>query len=203
MLVLLGETRPTSIVDCTPDRVSGPGERPTKRHWTSAMLSRPVLGDRSKQLGSSDVKIVRLPYVLRSEAHCRPKREAWCRKIDLRSLTRSPTEPNGHPIPSIHRGNEKGKVDQIFVTKVFTNQIICFVRCMCRRHVGQRLCPFQGSSFPLRIEGRFTPNNQTIEPLLFFATPYRVLRMTIDAIGAPVDLRNAEPDKMSQGRLNC
>src|SRR6516162_9976097 len=44
MLVLLGETRPTSIVDCTPDRVSGPGERPTKRHWTSAMLSRPVLG---------------------------------------------------------------------------------------------------------------------------------------------------------------
>ncbi|MNT39264.1 hypothetical protein D3C72_1754950 [compost metagenome] len=70
---------------------------------------------------------------------------------------------------------------------------------MASGNQGQRLGPQQGGAFTLVEEGRFLPGADRHQAPKAFALVDRVGGVHVDAVGASVDLRSANPYQFTQG----
>ena len=84
---------------------------------------------------------------------------------------------------------------------MFARLFVDLVWHVVNGHERHGLCPGQRCPLAFGEEGSIAPGNKLIKTLFGFAARPRGLRVQVDSIRAPVELRRADLDEFNQQRL--
>src|SRR5580765_546950 len=131
------------------------------------------------------------------------KRKAALYMVLFRSAAprRLQAEADAEAVPRIHAGDGQGQIDQSLVVELFAHLGVHVVRRLRLRQQGQRFGPGQCGAFARIVESGFAPDAEAVQALLAFARRARFAQMQVDAVGAAVDLRDADLDEQAQLRI--
>ena len=119
----------------------------------------------------------------------------------LSTSFRGNAEADRHAVPAIHRGDRQRQVDQLFLAELPTRLFVDLVRHVVYGDERDGFRPGQRRSLALGEERGLAPGNERVEALFGFAARPRGLRMQVDSIGAAVDLRSTDFNKLNQQRF--
>src|SRR5207253_2557405 len=89
--------------------------------------------------------------------------------------------------PTVNGDTCPREIDQFLVRKLLSRSVVWVIGDITTRLVGDSLRPGKSAALPVRKELRFLPCRKCIESLFAFPLCPCVLRMHVDAEGAPID----------------
>src|SRR5262249_12731790 len=117
---------------------------------------------------------------------------------EVRLARRYVTHAGREPVPEIDHADKVGEIDDLLVGKMLAQGRVVRIGRTGLRNARERVGPRQCGTLRRRVLRRLPPRIEHIEPLLGLAGLARVLAVTIETIGAAVDLRRAKLDELDQ-----
>src|SRR5436190_1345524 len=116
-------------------------------------------------------------------------------------LARSQPRGDRQPVPGVHRRDGEREIAELLVAEVAAHGLVDRVRNVAFGHPRHRLRPGERRALTLRVVRAFPPGVQRIAPLRRLAKELEILPVHVQAVGAAVDLRDAEVDQVDQRAL--